>query len=305
MPIKEVQSQLQSIEALVNRIENVADPALKATAKELVQSLMELHGAGIERMLEIVRQDATSESSIIEALVRDDHVRSLLLIYGLHPDSLETRVTQALEKTRPYLKSHGGNVNLVGVDDSGTVTLRLEGNCHGCPSSSATLKLAVEEAIYEAAPDVTAILVQGDIQEVPATTLGFVPLSQLGSNGNDRESKTERDQVGWEEVFGLDAIPSGSLRREEVGGRDILFCRLEETLYAYNNACPGCGQPLGSARLQGTVLACPICSQHYDVVRAGRGVDLDSIHLEPVPLLSENGRVRVALPFSNAQRSGM
>jgi len=305
MPIKEVQSQLQSIEALVNRIENVADPALKATAKELVQSLMELHGAGIERMLEIVRQDATSGSSIIEALVRDDHVRSLLLIYGLHPDSLETRVTQALEKTRPYLKSHGGNVNLVGVDDSGTVTLRLEGNCHGCPSSSATLKLAVEEAIYEAAPDVTAILVQGDIQEVPATTLGFVPLSQLGCNGNDRESKTERDQVGWEEVFGLDAIPSGSLRREEVGGRDILFCRLEETLYAYNNSCPGCGQPLGSARLQGTVLACPICSQHYDVVRAGRGVDLDSIHLEPVPLLSENGRVRVALPFSNAQRSGM
>jgi Fe-S cluster biogenesis protein NfuA/nitrite reductase/ring-hydroxylating ferredoxin subunit len=304
MPIKEVQSQLQSIEALVNRIENVADPALKATAKELVQSLMELHGAGIERMLEIVRQDATSGSSIIEALVRDDHVRSLLLIYGLHPDSLETRVTQALEKTRPYLKSHGGNVNLVGVDDSGTVTLRLEGNCHGCPSSSATLKLAVEEAIYEAAPDVTAILVQGDIQEVPATTLGFVPLSQLGCNGNDRESKTERDQVGWEEVFGLDAIPSGSLRREEVGGRDILFCRLEETLYAYNNSCPGCGQPLGSARLQGTVLACPICSQHYDVVRAGRGVDLDSIHLEPVPLLSENGRVRVALPFSNAQRSG-
>jgi Fe-S cluster biogenesis protein NfuA/nitrite reductase/ring-hydroxylating ferredoxin subunit len=305
MPIKEVQSQLQSIEALVNRIENVADPALKATAKELVQSLMELHGAGIERMLEIVHQDSTSGPSIIEALVRDDHVRSLLLIYGLHPDSLETRVMQALEKTRPYLRSHGGNVNLVGVDDSGAVTLRLEGNCHGCPSSSATLKLAVEEAIYEAAPDVTAILVQGDIQEVPATTLGFVPLSQLTGNANGRESKTDYDQVGWEEVFGLDAIASGTLRREEVGGRDILFCRLEETLYAYNNSCPGCGQPLGSARLQGTVLACPICSQHYDVVRAGRGVDLDTIHLEPVPLLSENGRVRVALPFSNAQRSGM
>src|SRR5580704_17673288 len=183
MPIKEVQSQLQSIEALVNRIENVADPALKATAKELVQSLMELHGAGIERMLEIVRQDATSESSIIEALVRDDRVRGLLLIYGLHPDSLETRVAQALEKTRPYLKSHGGNVNLVGVDDLGAVTLRLEGNCHGCPSSSATLKLAVEEAIYEAAPDVIAILVHGEIQELPATTLGFVPLSQLSGNG--------------------------------------------------------------------------------------------------------------------------
>jgi Fe-S cluster biogenesis protein NfuA/nitrite reductase/ring-hydroxylating ferredoxin subunit len=302
MPTKEVQSQLKSIEALVHQIENVPDPALKATAKDLVQSLMELHGAGIERMLEIVHQSSASGPSTIEALGSDELVRSLLLIYGLHPDSLETRVAQALEKTRPYLKSHGGNVSLVGVDDLGAVTLRLEGNCHGCPSSSATLKLAVEEAIYEAAPDVTAIIVQGSIEE-KSPAIAFVPLSQLGGNGH--ESKTEPDRVGWEEVFGLDAIPSGTLRREEVSGRDILFCRLEETLYAYNNACPGCGQPLGAARLQGTVLACPICSQHYDVVRAGRGVDLDSIHLEPVPLLSENGRVRVALPLSKAQGSGI
>jgi|HubBroStandDraft_6_1064221.scaffolds.fasta_scaffold29282_3 Fe-S cluster biogenesis protein NfuA/nitrite reductase/ring-hydroxylating ferredoxin subunit len=302
MPTKEVQNKLQSIEALVLRIENVPDPAVKATAKELVQSLMELHGGAFERMLEIVHQSTTSGPSVIEALGRDDLVRSLLLIYGLHPDSLETRVAQALEKTRPYLKSHRGNMNLVGVDDLGAVTLRLEGNCHGCPSSSATLKLAVEEAIYDAAPDVTAIIVEGSIQDQPPAG-GFVPLSQLSGNGH--ESKTETNRQGWEEVFGLDAIPSGSLRREEVSGRDILFCRLEETLYAYNNACPGCGQPLGASRLQGTVLACPICSQHFDVVRAGRGLDLDTIHLEPVPLLSENGRVRVALPPSKAQGSGM
>ncbi len=118
--IKEVQSQLKSIEALVHQIENAPDPALTATAKDLVQSLMELHGAGIERMLEIVHQSAASGPSTIEALGRDELVRSLLLLYGLHPDSLETRVVQALEKTRPYLKSHGGNVNLVGVDDFGS-----------------------------------------------------------------------------------------------------------------------------------------------------------------------------------------
>jgi len=298
----DVQNQLKSIEALIHRIEQATDPALSANAKELVQLLMQLHGAGLERMLEIVHQTATSGQAIIEALGRDDLVRSLLLLYGLHPDGLETRVTQALEKTRPYLKSHGGNVTLVGVDDSGAVTLRLEGNCHGCPSSSATLKLAVEEAIYEAAPDVTAILVQGSIQDQPPP-LAFVPLSQLSGNGH--EAKSEREEVGWEDVFGLDAIPAGTLRTEEVAGRDILFCRLEETLYAYSNACPGCGQPLRGAHLEGAVLVCPICSQHYDVVRAGRGVDLDSLHLEPIPLLRENGRVRVAMPLSKAQRSGM
>lgn len=301
----EIQNRLKSIENLVHKIEQGKDPALQATAKELVQLLMEFHGEGIQRMLEILHDSPNSDPSIIDALGRDDLVRALLLLYGLHPDSLESRVVQALEKTRPYLKSHGGNVTLVGMEESGAVTLRLEGNCHGCPSSSATLKLAVEEAIYEAAPDVTAINVQGSIQEKPPAG-GFVPIANLqGHNGKKQGSDSALAEVGWEDVLGLEAIPSGALRTEQVAGRDILFCRLEETLYAYSNTCPGCGQPLAGGGLEGTVLACPICSQHYDVVRAGRGVDIDTIHLEPFPLLAENGRVRVALPLAKAQRSGM
>jgi Fe-S cluster biogenesis protein NfuA/nitrite reductase/ring-hydroxylating ferredoxin subunit len=301
---QEIQNRLKTIETLVQRIERVKDAALKATAKELVQSLMEFHGAGLERMLEIVHDSPESGLSVIETLGQDELVRSLLLLYGLHPDALETRVLQALEKTRPYLKSHGGNVNLVAVEDSGAVTLRLEGSCHGCPSSSATLKLAVEEAIYDAAPDVTAILVEGSIQEQPPAS-GFVPLVSLDRNGKGHAREAARAEVGWEDVLGLDAIPTGVLRTEQIAGRDILFCRLDETLYAYNNTCPGCGQPLAGGGLKGAVLACPICSQHYDVVHAGRGVDLDTIHLEPVPLLREKGRVRVALPLSKAPGSGM
>ena len=98
---REVQSQLKSIEALVHQIEKRNDPALSATAKDLVQSLMELHGAGIERMLEIVHQSATPGPAIIEALGRDDLVRSLLLLYGLHPDGLETRVSASARKDAP------------------------------------------------------------------------------------------------------------------------------------------------------------------------------------------------------------
>jgi Fe-S cluster biogenesis protein NfuA/nitrite reductase/ring-hydroxylating ferredoxin subunit len=302
----EIQARLKSIEDLVYKIEQVKDPALKATAKELVRLLMEFHGQGIERMLEIVHDAGGSDGSTIDALSRDEHVRSLLLLYGLHPEPLETRILQGLEKARPYLKSHGGNVELVAVDDTGAVTLRLEGSCQSCPSSSATLKLAVEEAIYEAAPDVTAIHVEGVQEELAAAPIaGFVPLSELEGNGKKHEAAKARDEVGWEDVLGLDAILPGALRAEQVAGRDILFCRLEETLYAYSNTCPGCGQPLAGGGLTGSVLACPICSQHYDVVHAGRGVDLDSIHLEPVPLLRENGRVKVALPLSKAQRNGL
>jgi Fe-S cluster biogenesis protein NfuA len=215
----EAQNQLKSIEALVHRIEKLADPALTATAKELVQLLMDLHGAGIERMLEIINQTATSGPSIIDALGRDDLVRSLLLLYGFHPIALKSRVQQALEKTRPYLKSHGGNVELAGIDDSGAVTLRLEGNCHGCPSSSATLKLAVEEAIYDAAPDVTAIIVQGSIEEA-SPALGFVRCRVWETARRTRTSNAIKSDgktfLGW-----MQCLPERCERRKSAGA---IFC---------------------------------------------------------------------------------
>jgi nitrite reductase/ring-hydroxylating ferredoxin subunit len=82
----------------------------------------------------------------------------------------------------------------------------------------------------------------------------------------------------------------------EVGGRTILFCRLDETFYAYSSNCPGCGRALQSASLEGTTLICPACEQRYDCMRAGRGLDQPSLYLEPFPLLIEQGQMKVALP---------
>ena len=82
------------------------------------------------------------------------------MLYGLHPLDLETRVLQALAQVRPYLRSHGGNVELIGVRD-GVVHLRLVGSCHGCPSSAITMRQTIEKAILGKAPDVIAIEVEG------------------------------------------------------------------------------------------------------------------------------------------------
>jgi Fe-S cluster biogenesis protein NfuA len=81
-------------------------------------------------------------------------------------------VSQALDKARPLLKSHGGNVELINLD-GGVVRLRLQGSCHGCPSSSATLKNAIEEAIYSLAPDVNGIEVEGEIEPAPQNGNGL------------------------------------------------------------------------------------------------------------------------------------
>lgn len=180
----DVHQRLQKIETLVQTIESSADPHVRASAVELMQSVMELHGAGIERMLEIVFESGGSE--IIDQFAKDDLAANLLLLYGLHPLDLETRVMQALEKVRPYLQSHGGNVEFVGVADT-VVRLKLQGSCNGCASSAMTLKLAIEEAIYEAAPDVTGLEVEGVSGEAPRS--GLVQLTPRN------QTRVEQDRV--------------------------------------------------------------------------------------------------------------
>lgn len=294
---KEVQRRLESIEGLVREVEKVSDPAVRSLSNQLVQSLMDLHGSGFERMLEIVHSKGEAGQAIIDELGRDDVVKSLLLLYGLHPLDVRTRVVEALERTRPYLRSHGGNVQLMGVSDSGTVTLRLEGSCNSCPSSAVTLQSTVEQAIYDDAPDVTAIIVEGAVRESQASA-SFVPLEKLQGNGGGNgscSSSAASHRTEWEDVFGLDTIPPGTLRQQEVGGNRVLFCKLNDDLYAYGPTCPGCDQPLETGRLENTILACPTCQQRFDLVHAGRGVDVPVLHLEPVPLLKEDGRARVAV----------
>jgi len=164
---------MQKIEKLISKVENLPDPEARANMLALVQALMEFHGAGIERMMELVAESGEPGYEIFDKFAADDLIGSLLLLYGQHPLPLETRVLGALDKVRPYLDSHGGNVEVLGITD-GVVRLKMQGSCKSCPSSADTLKLAIEEAIYAAAPDVVAIEAEGVAAPVAAT--GFVQI---------------------------------------------------------------------------------------------------------------------------------
>jgi Fe-S cluster biogenesis protein NfuA len=173
---REIQLRMQRIEESVRALESSADSGVRSSALELTQSLMELHGAGIERMLEIAFDSGVHGSEIIDRFAGDELVAQLLLLYDLHPLGLEIRARRALEDVRPYLRSHGGNVELLGVAD-GVIRLRLQGNCHGCPSSAETLRQLIEQAIYEAAPDARAIEVEDLVaEEGPQVAGGLVQL---------------------------------------------------------------------------------------------------------------------------------
>lgn len=172
-PVNELQQQLSRIEELILKLEKTNDAALKGTAMELVRLLMDVHGAGIERMLEITSDSGAAGQEIIDRFGEDEAARSLLLLYGLHPKDVETRVMEGLDSIRPYLRSRQADVQLISLAD-GTAHVRLLGNAHGCTASS--LKSAIEEAIGKAAPDLTSIRVDTEPDEAVSV---FIPLTEL------------------------------------------------------------------------------------------------------------------------------
>jgi Fe-S cluster biogenesis protein NfuA len=144
-----------TIERRLDELRAVADPRLYDRAEELLRLVTELYGAGLARIVDLVGE---TSPAILERLVDDELVASLLVVHGLHPDGLTARIEHSLEGVRPFLAQHGGDVELIDVDaDAGAVLLRLLGNCDGCPSSAVTLQSAVERAIVEAAPEIVII----------------------------------------------------------------------------------------------------------------------------------------------------
>ncbi len=182
---KALQRQTGRIEDLIHNLESSADADSLATARELVQSLMELYRAGLERLSEIVAAKGETGLEILEDLGRDELVGNLLAANGLHPLGIETRVQRALEKLRPRLHSQG-SIDLLGIDE-GVIRLRLCYAASGCGSSSGSFKSAVEDAMYAAAPDLVHLAIE--MSEEQGAAAGFVPLAKLAgshavSNGN-------------------------------------------------------------------------------------------------------------------------
>jgi len=167
---REFQARLQRLEALLQEAERWQDSAAQTSLREIVQAVLDLHRAGLERLLDRL------DTAVVETCAGDDVVAGMLLLHGLHPLDVEARVRQALADVRPALRGHGGDVELLEVRD-GAVRLRLEGNCHGCPSSAATMRQMVEEAIVGKAPEVLAIEVEGMVEE--GTPINERPLLAL------------------------------------------------------------------------------------------------------------------------------
>jgi hypothetical protein len=168
--------QSAHIEELIQKLEASADAGSLATARELVESVMELYGAGLKRITEILARKGEAGRQILEDLGRDELVGNLLAGMGLHPQDLESRVRGAIEKVNARLGARG-TVEWVSLE-AGILRLRLK-------SSAGSPKARVEEAMYEAAPDLAQVVI-----EEQGAASGFVPLESLTAGANGRGAHT-------------------------------------------------------------------------------------------------------------------
>lgn len=268
---------LARVERLSEEVDRIEDAEARAAAQELVAAILEMHGAGLARIGEVLEEAGEAGEEAKRKLVGDGIVASLLLIHDLHPVPIEDRVQEALAEVRPYMDSHGGDVEVLGVAD-GVLRLRLKGSCDGCPASASTLELAIKEALERAAPDLLGLEVEG-LVDAPAPSGAELPVIQSA----------------WIPLTAPRPGP-GEVSGAEVGGMAIVLANVGGSLLAFRDVCAACGEAIAAGRLKGGVLACPHCDRRYYLPRAGRSMDEERLLLEPVPLLETGGEVTVAVP---------
>lgn len=290
----------ERIERLLEEVRAMASRPAWQRVDELVRLIVELYGTGLARIVDLLDSDDTIEE-VRQHLLKDQLITSLLLLHGIHPLDLATRVTRALERVRPYLGSHGGGVEIVDIDEAaGVVKLRLGGSCDGCPSSMVTVKLAVEGAIREQAPEVTRIEVEGVLEEteVPRPLESILAKAHANhDNGNHNGHNGASGKLPVWMPFEQPAPKNpGELLTAEVTGEPIMLCRVGTQLYAYRRRCPSCGSLIEHGDLNGDVLTCASCDERYNVRFAGRSLGGRELHLDPIPLLENEHGVKIALP---------
>jgi Fe-S cluster biogenesis protein NfuA/nitrite reductase/ring-hydroxylating ferredoxin subunit len=271
---------VERVQDLQSRLSVAGDEATRQLAEELVSAIVQMYGAGLEQVLGVLFAAGDEGARLAVTMADDPLVATLFMIHDLHPVPLADRVDLALEHVRPYMESHGGNVELLSLED-GVARLRLEGSCSDCSAAAVTLELAIKQALEQAAPDLDGLEVEGVLE--------------TESDGEMHPADPAGPAPTWVDVEQLDMLPAGQLVVAQVGGSDLVVANVEGTLLAYRDRCAGCGGALHAGALVEGALHCPHCGRSFFLPRAGRSMDEDRLQLDPVPLLREYGTVKVAL----------
>ena len=253
------------LEALIATLERDGDER----ALHLLRLVDALHRPAMERIAE-----GDLDHPVVQALVR------------MYVDDEVMAAEEALDEVRGYIESHGGDIELLGVED-GVVHVALGGACQGCAASAMTLRRGVEQALREHMPGFRELVPHAPERE---------PLLQIETIGPAPEDGLLQIENLRRPVFvDVPAPPSGALHAATVDGVAIVVANLDGEIYALRDGCAVDGMSLAGGRLTAEgVIVCPWHNCAYDV-RTGRRTDGEEGRLAVVPVAVQDGAVKVAV----------
>lgn len=278
----EPREELADLERLARRVDEAltAVEALpddsKDVALELKQAIESFHKVGLTTIIRTLREDPRGKE-LLFGLVDDPGIYALFAMHGLVRADLATRVAQVLDASRPYLQSHGGDVELVAIEGS-TVKVRMAGACNGCSMSAVTLRQSIEEALVERIAEIDTVEeIKDEVQP------SIVPLSALG-----------RSKRGWKEGPALEAVESGQPFRLDIDETSIVLIRIGDQVQAFRNACAHQGLPIDGGRVDcdDATLTCPWHGFRFDAL-TGECFTSPQAQLEMFPLRIQDGKIWV------------
>lgn len=260
----------------LERLENLEDEPTRTEVFALLEGVDLLHRQALGRLLGLVAD--LGGQTLIEQVAEDPVVRALLEMYDLPEPDERTQVERALQTVYPYMESHGGKLDVLGVEQ-GRVRVCLSGSCGSCPGSAGTLRRVVEEALRERFPGFREL-----VAEEPAPTrkqplqVGRLPLRR----------------PRWVAMGRMQDLAPGGMRAEWPEGQSVLLARLGSEVYAYRDGCPpGSPLTLQHGRLEGETLVCPWHGCQYDI-RSGKRQD-GAGRLQVLPVAVQDGKIMVAI----------
>ncbi|WP_028986321.1 Fe-S cluster biogenesis protein NfuA [Thermicanus aegyptius] len=249
-------------------------------AMELKKAVEAFHAHALRQLVRTFRESDAGKELLLKA-VEDPAVYAMFLMHGIIKPDLFTRVAAVLEEVRPYMRSHGGDVELVKVEGE-TVYVRLQGACSGCSLSAVTLKNGVEEAIKARLPEIAYVVMVED--EVAS---GYLPPHAADPAG-------ALEQNGWLQGPAIRELEEGRPLRFAREEGDILVVRIEGKVMAFRNQCPHMGMPLDGGFVDGSVMTCPWHGFRFDL-STGECMTAPHVQLEPFPVRVEDRRIWIRL----------
>ncbi|MCC7529315.1 MAG: NifU family protein [Candidatus Melainabacteria bacterium] len=238
---------LARIQALEIEVSSFSESE-RNTVNALRLSIDALNKEAFARLIRALKSNPAALSAMKDA-IKDDLVYSVLRHHELIKPALAERIEKALASVRPFLESHGGDVELIAVEPPSSVTIRLKGACSNCPASDLTLREGVEKAIREVCPEIVEI-----------KRASSLPGGQCASSGQAIafiSPFADQSEAGWLFAAAFEAIPDAGVGVFDVQGRSILLSRFGEKITCYENACAHMGMPLDGGVFKDGILTCP------------------------------------------------